>query len=83
MQWTPRRAHLLWPVRTRVFNFMAQAAGETPPMAKSAIEQLKGRDEILRALKDSYDYGAKVWMGMTDQIAMEMIPGRGGQPQLR
>jgi DinB superfamily len=65
------------------FRFMAQAAGETPPMEKSAIEQLQGRDDILKALKGSYDYGAKVWMGMTDQTAMEMIPGRGGQPQLR
>jgi uncharacterized damage-inducible protein DinB len=65
------------------FRFMGQAAGETPPMEKSAIEQLKGRDEILKALKDSYDYGAKVWMGMTEQKAMEMIPGRGGQEQLR
>ena len=65
------------------FRFMAQAAGETPPMEKSAIEQLKGRDDILKALKDSYDYGANVWRGMTDQTAMEMIPGRGGQPQLR
>jgi uncharacterized damage-inducible protein DinB len=65
------------------FRFMAQAAGETPPMEKSAIDQLKGRDEILQALKDSYDYGAKVWIGMTDQTAMEMIPGRGGQPQPR
>ena len=65
------------------FRFMGQAAGETPPMEKSAIEQLKSRDEILKALKDSYDYGAKVWMGMTEQKAMEMIPGRGGQEQLR
>jgi uncharacterized damage-inducible protein DinB len=65
------------------FLFMAQAAGETPPMEKSAIDQLKGRDDILKALKDSYDYGAKVWMGMTDQTAIEMIPGRGGQQQMR
>jgi hypothetical protein len=65
------------------FHFMAQAAGETPPMEKSAIDQLKGRDDILKALKDSYDYGANVWVGMTDQTALEMIPGRGGQPQLR
>jgi uncharacterized damage-inducible protein DinB len=65
------------------YYFMAQAAGETPPMEKSAIDQLKGRDEILKALKDSYDYGVKVWTGMTDQRAMEMIPGRGGQPQVR
>ena len=35
------------------FHFMAQAAGETPPLEKSAIEQLKGRDDILKALKDS------------------------------
>jgi hypothetical protein len=52
-------------------------------MEKSAIEALKGRDDILKALKESYDYGAKVWAGMTDQKAMEMIPGRGGQQQLR
>jgi hypothetical protein len=52
-------------------------------MEKSAIEQLKGRDEILQALKAGYDYGAKVWMGMTEQKAMELIPGRGGQQQLR
>jgi uncharacterized damage-inducible protein DinB len=65
------------------YRFMAQAASETPPMEKSAIEQLKGRDEILQALKDSYDYGAKVWAGLTDQKAMELIPGRGGQPQQR
>jgi uncharacterized damage-inducible protein DinB len=65
------------------FRFMAQAAGETPPLEKSAIEKLQGRDEILKALKESYDYGTKVWTGMTDQKAMEMIPGRGGQQQLR
>jgi uncharacterized damage-inducible protein DinB len=65
------------------FRFMAQAAGEPPPMEKSAIEKLHGRDEILQALKDSYDYGAKVWMGLTEQKAIEMIPGRGGQQQPR
>jgi uncharacterized damage-inducible protein DinB len=65
------------------FRFMAQAAGEPPPMEKSAIEQLKGRDEILQALKDSYDYGAKVWAGLTDQKALELIPGRDGQQQQR
>jgi uncharacterized damage-inducible protein DinB len=65
------------------FRFMAQAAGETAPMETSAIDALKGRDEIIKALKESYDYGAKVWAGMTDQKAMEMIPGRGGQQQAR
>ena len=65
------------------FRFMAQAAGETAPIEMSVIEALNGRDEILQALKDSYDYGVKVWTGMTDQKAMEMIAGRGGQPQAR
>ncbi len=65
------------------FRFMAQAAGEPPPMEKSTIEKLTGRDDILKALKDSYDYGAKVWAGMTEQKALELIPGRGGQQQLR
>jgi uncharacterized damage-inducible protein DinB len=65
------------------FRFMAQAAGETAPMEKSAIEKLTGRGDILQALKDSYDYGANVWTGMTDHTAMEMIPGRDGQQQLR
>jgi hypothetical protein len=63
------------------FYFMAQAAGETPPLEMSAIEKLKSRDDIMQALKDSYEYGAKVWTGMTDQRALEMIAGRGGQPQ--
>ena len=58
------------------FRFMAQAAGEPPPMEKGAIEQMKGRDEIRAALKASHDYGAKVWARLTDQTAMEMIPGR-------
>jgi uncharacterized damage-inducible protein DinB len=52
-------------------------------MEMSAIDTLKGRDEIMKALKESYDYGAKVWTSMTDQKAMEMIAGRGGQQQAR
>jgi uncharacterized damage-inducible protein DinB len=65
------------------FRLMAQAAGEIAPMEMSTIDQLKGRDEILKALKESYDYGAQVWTSMTDQKAMEMIAGRGGQQQAR
>lgn len=65
------------------FRFLAQAAGETPPMEKSAIEQLKSRQDILQALKASYDYGEKVWTGLTEQKALELIPGREGKPQPR
>ena len=65
------------------YRFMSQAAGEAAPVGNAAIEQIKSRDEIVKALKDSYDYGAKVWAGMDDKKAMEMIAGRGGQQQMR
>ena len=52
-------------------------------MATAAINQLKSRDEIVKALAESYEYGAKVWAGMDDKKAMEMVPGRGGQQQMR
>ncbi|MBI2818353.1 MAG: DinB family protein [Acidobacteria bacterium] len=65
------------------YMFMSQAAGEQPPVDSSTINQLKSRDEIVKALAESYEYGAKVWAGMNDKKAMEMIPGRGGQQQMR
>lgn len=65
------------------YRYMARAAGEDPPVDMDTIEQLKGRDEILKALDESYDYGAKVWAGMDDKRAMEMVPGRGGRQQMR
>ncbi|HWP83674.1 MAG TPA: DinB family protein [Terriglobia bacterium] len=68
---------------TENYTFMARAAGEAPPVDVSALGQLKGREEILKALKESYDYGAKVWAGMNDQKLAEMVPGRGGQQQAR
>jgi len=33
----------------------------------------------VKALRESYDYGAKVWAGLTEEKALEMIEGRGGQ----
>jgi uncharacterized damage-inducible protein DinB len=36
---------------------------------------LKTRDELLRALGETYDYGDKILTGLTDQNAMEMISG--------
>ena len=58
-------------------RLMAQTADETAP------EVLNGRDDRLQALKDSEDDGANVWTGMTDQNAMVIMAGRGGQPQAR
>ena len=65
------------------YRFMSQAAGQDAPVDVAAIEQLKGRDEIIKALNASYEYGATVWADMTEEKATEMIPGRGGQQQMR
>jgi len=40
---------------------------------------LKRRAEIMKALRESYDYGARVWEGRTEKKALEMAAGRGGQ----
>lgn len=59
--------------------FMGLVAGE-----KSAAPQnLKTREEIVKALNDSYDYGAKVLGGLTDEKATESVPGFRGQSQPR
>ena len=65
------------------YRFMAMAAGEQPPVDMSSINQLKGRDEIVKALTESYDYGAKVWTGMDEAKAVEMTAGMGGRQQMR
>jgi uncharacterized damage-inducible protein DinB len=60
------------------YMFMGMVVGERPAEGSRA-DSLKSKDEILKALKESYDYGAKVWSGLTEQKALEMMPGRGGQ----
>jgi uncharacterized damage-inducible protein DinB len=44
-------------------------------------QNLKSRDELLKALRESYDYGAKVWAGLTEEKALEMIEVRGQKVQ--
>ena len=61
------------------YRFMSAAAGEQSPADMAKINALKGRDEIIKALADSYDYGAKVWAAMDEKKATEMVSGRGGQ----
>ncbi|MBI4479359.1 MAG: DinB family protein [Acidobacteria bacterium] len=65
------------------YRFMAQAAGEPAPLDQATADKFKSRDEIVKALADSYEYGDKVWATMDDKKAMEMIAGRGGQQQMR
>ena len=56
------------------YFFMGRAAGERP----SNPGNPKTRAEMVKALNDSYDYGAKVLAGMTDEKAVEMVNGPGG-----
>ena len=58
--------------------YMSMVAGDKPP-DRSKYEALKTRDEILKALKDSYDYGTKALADLTDEKAMETITARGQQ----
>ena len=57
------------------FRMMGMASGDNqkPP------ENLKTRAEIVKALNDSYDFGAKVLGGMTDAKAVENVAGFGGR----
>ena len=43
------------------------------------FKNLKTRAEIVKALNESYDYGAKALAGLNDQKAMEMVPMMGGR----
>ena len=58
------------------YFFFGRVAGEN--LANPA-QNLKTRDDLLKALHESYAYGAKVWGDLTEAKALEMVEGRGGQ----
>jgi uncharacterized damage-inducible protein DinB len=58
------------------YLFFGRVAGENPG---NPAQNLKTRDELLKALHESYAYGAKVWGDLTEAKALEMVEGRGGQ----
>ena len=62
-------------------NYMSMVAGDPPP-DRAKIEAMQSRDEILKALQDSYDFGAKTLAHLTDEKAAELIDLR-GRPVLR
>ena len=64
------------------YMFMGMVAGEKAAAA-AQLEKLKARAEILKALSESYDYGTKVLAGLTDEKALEAVPGFGGQKSPR
>lgn len=51
-----------------------ELVGGAKPGEMNRYESLKSRDQIVRALSDSYDYGTKVLAKLTDQQAMEDVP---------
>ena len=58
------------------YNFMSMVAGEpTPDNAK--FEALKSRDELTKALAESYAFGERTLATLTDAKAVEKITMRG------
>jgi uncharacterized damage-inducible protein DinB len=60
------------------YTFFGRVSGENLP-SNARFDALKSRDEIVKALRESYDYGSKVWAGLTEEKALELVEGRGGQ----
>ena len=58
------------------YFFFGRISGEN---IGNPAQNLKTRDELLKALQESYAYGAKVWGDLTEAKALEMVEGRGGQ----
>src|SRR5438552_10377872 len=56
------------------YLFFGRVAGEN--LANPA-QNLKSRDELIKALRESYDYGAKVWAALTDAKALQTIEVQG------
>jgi uncharacterized damage-inducible protein DinB len=64
------------------YAFFSRVSGEKLG-GNARFDSLKNRAEIMKALRESYDYGARVWEGPTEEKALEMVAGRGGQPTQR
>ena len=60
------------------YFFFSRVSGDNLG-SNARFDSLKSRAEIMKALRESYDYGAGVWAGLTEEIALEMVAGRGGQ----
>ena len=60
------------------YLFFGRVAGEN---LGNPAQNLKSRDELIKALRESYDYGAKVWAGLTEEKALELIEVRGQKVQ--
>ena len=64
------------------YAFLSRVSGDNLG-SNARFDTLKSRAEIMKALRESYDYGARVWEGLTEEKAPEMVAGRGGQQTQR
>jgi len=60
------------------YTFFSRVSGDNLG-SNTRFDALRSRAEIMKALQESYDYGARVWEGLTEEKALEMVAGRGGQ----
>jgi uncharacterized damage-inducible protein DinB len=60
------------------YHFYSLVSGTTPPAESKAVRDLKTKDEILAALKESFAYSHAQIMTITQQNAFNGIPGLDG-----
>jgi len=60
------------------YLFFTKVSGDPLPSA-DRLKELKSRDDVLKELRASYDYGAKVWDTLTEAKAQELVEGRNNQ----
>ena len=58
------------------YSFMSMVAGDPAP-DKAKFEALKSRDELIKALSESYAFGERTLATLTDTTAVEKITMRG------
>lgn len=58
------------------YFFMGFVSGEK----KAPPKGLTTKADIIKALNDSYDFGAKALAGLSDQTALEIVPLMGNRP---
>lgn len=65
-------AHLIF----ENYNYMSMVAGDPAP-DKAKFDALKSRDELVKALSESYAFGERTLAALTDAKAVEKITMRG------
>jgi len=64
-------------------GYVAGKSREESAKLTAKYENMKSRDELLKALDESYDYGDQILSTLTDQNAMEMVVGMRSEKMTR